>query len=74
MTVAELIETLQDFDPDMEVKFSYNYGDYWNTIVARGIDNVDVDYVRYSNYHRMDKVITEPDEEDDDMEEVVLLS
>jgi hypothetical protein len=57
MTVAELIEYLQEEDQTLEVKFSYNSGDYWRTQVAKDIETVETGLVDYSDYHRMDKVV-----------------
>jgi hypothetical protein len=71
MTVNELKEYLEQFDGDMEVKFSYNFGDYWRTQVAEDISDVEEGYVKYSDYHRMDKI---DEDEDEDSERVVLLS
>ncbi len=70
MTVKELIESLEGFDPNMEVKFAYNYGDYWGTEVASNVGRIDEGQVRYSDYHRMDKVV---DDEDDNMKTVVII-
>lgn len=66
MKVAELIELLQMEDQDAEVHFSYNYGDHWRTQVAPTVDSVETGYVKYSDYHRMDKVVDEDDFEYDD--------
>ena len=71
MTVKELMESLEGFDPNMEVKFAYNFGDYWKTEVANNIRDVDEGTVKYSSYHRMDKVVD--DEEDDDIKPVVII-
>ena len=57
MTVAELIEYLQEQDQTLEVKFSYPSGDYWRTQVAKDIEEVETGLVEYSDYHRMDKVV-----------------
>ena len=74
MTVAELIEELRDMPEDLEVQFSYNYGDHWNTDVAASVKEVDIDEVGYSSYHRMDKVLDGADPEDyERVREVVLL-
>jgi hypothetical protein len=70
MTVAELIEYLQEEDQTLEVKFSYNSGDYWRTQVAKDIETVETGLVEYSDYHRMDKVV----ENDEDGTLVLLLS
>jgi hypothetical protein len=71
MTVQELKEILDEMNPDMEVKFSYSYGDYWRTQVAANISDVDYGYVSYSDYHQMDKV---SEDENEDTKYVVLLS
>jgi hypothetical protein len=71
MTVNELKELLDQFDGDLEVKFTYTASDYWRTRVASGISDAEEGYVKYSSYHRMDKV-TEDEDEDD--KNVLLLS
>ena len=65
MTVKELIESLEGFDPNMEVKFAYNYGDYWKTEVASNVRDVDEGMVKYSDYHRMDKVVDDEGDEEE---------
>jgi hypothetical protein len=70
MTVAELIEYLQEQDQTLEVKFSYNSGDYWRTQIAKDIEEVETGLVEYSDYHRMDKVV----DNDEDGTLVLLLS
>ena len=67
MRVADLIEQLQGMDPELEVHFSYNYGDHWRTQVAPKVGYVDMGLVQYSDYHRMDKVV-EPDYDDEEDE------
>ena len=62
MLVKELIEILGRYDQDVEVHFSYNYGDHWRTEVAPAICQVSDGVVEYSSYHQMDKLVT--DEED----------
>jgi hypothetical protein len=71
MTVNELKEYLEQFDGEMEVKFSYNSGDYWRTQVAKDISDVEEGYVKHSDYHRMDQI---DEDEDEDSKLVVLLS
>ena len=61
ITVKELIEQLGYMDQDAEVHFSYNYGDHWRTQVAPKVGGVEEGVVKYSDYHRMDKI--EEDEE-----------
>ena len=66
MLVSELIELLQGENPDAEVHFSYNYGDHWRTQVAPKVDSVEVGQVRYSDYHRMPKVVERDYDDEDD--------
>lgn len=70
MKVSQLIEQLQYMDKDAEVHFAYNYGDHWRTEVAPTVDRVDEGVVKYSEYHRMDKLMDESDmyEEEGDFE------
>ena len=53
MKVSELIEQLQDMNPDAEVHFAYNYNDHWRTHVAPTVDSVEEGIVKYSDYHQM---------------------
>lgn len=64
MKVSELIEELKMMDQDAEVHFAYNYGDHWRTQVAPTVDRVDKGTVKYSDYHRMHKVVEEEDDDD----------
>ena len=68
MKVSQLREMLQALEAEgkgeLEVRFSYNYGDYWSTNVAAGVDSVEEGTVEYSEYHQMDKVV-EYDAEDE---------
>ena len=59
MQVKDLIEQLRFMNPDAEVHFSYNYGDHWSTQVAPTVDSVTEGVVKYSDYHRMDKLMDE---------------
>jgi hypothetical protein len=59
MKVAELIELLQQENPEADVHFSYNFGDYWRTQVAATVERVDLGRVAYSDYHNMHKVVSE---------------
>ena len=59
MQVKDLIEQLRSMNPDAEVHFSYNYGDHWRTEVAPTVDSVTEGVVKYSDYHRMDRLMDE---------------
>ena len=67
MKVSMLIDVLQGMNPNDEVHFSYNARDYWNTQVAPKVDTVYESYVRYDDYHGMDKI------QDDDQEDDIIL-
>jgi len=75
MTVRELIEELEQQDPDKEVLFAYPARDYIRSILAGEIKRVEESPVRYTEYHNKHKVINE-DEFDEDKGDgwVVLLS
>ena len=73
MTVQELIEKLQQMPDDMEVKIGYDYGDYWNTSVCGYIGSVDILDVKFSDYHRMDKIL-DWDSDDQPEKQIVVLS
>lgn len=66
MLVKDLIERLRDMDPEAAVHFSYNYGDHWRTEVAPTVDSVTEGVVKYSDYHRMDKLLDEDDMHEDE--------
>jgi hypothetical protein len=66
MTVQELINTLQFMDQDAQVHFSYNYGDHWHTEVAPAVRSAGSGLVKYSEYHRMDKLMDEDDMYEDE--------
>ena len=70
MQVFQLIEQLMDLDPNAEVHFSYNYGDHWRTEVAPRVGSVLEGLVKYSEYHRMDRLMDEDEmyEEEGDFE------
>jgi hypothetical protein len=71
MKVSELIEELQEMDQDLEVKFSYNYGDHWHTQVAANVEGAIMGRTKYSEYHQMHKVLE--DDNDESGKTVVLL-
>lgn len=75
MKVSDLIEALQGMDGDLDVHFAYGYGDHWRTQVAPSVSRVDMGFVQYSDYHRMDKLV-EPDfdeEPEDNLKAVVVI-
>ncbi len=70
MKVAELIEELEYLDPeqDLDIKIAYNSGDYWRTVVAADIEEIEIVTVEYSDYHNKDKVIY-PDDSEEELED-----
>ena len=77
MTAQELIEILQDLDPETEIYVQHTAGDYWRTKLASPIKNGDYGKVTYSSYHRQHKVSDEDEdyelESDGDTQEVFIL-
>ena len=75
MKVSELIERLQNLDPDMEVMFEHPSHDHWRTVLASEVSQVSENTVRYAEYHRQ-YVLAESrddDEEDSDPRKQVVL-
>lgn len=76
MTVSELIEKLRQFDGDMKVKTAAQSGDYWGTLLANDIHDVDVANVTNSDYHRTCKVIDDDkidNYDESEIQQVVLI-
>ena len=72
MKVSELIERLQNLDPDMEVMFEHPAHDHWRTVLASEVSQVSENTVRYAEYHRQ-HVIAEGRDDDEPCKEVVLI-
>jgi len=72
MTSHELARELLA-GPDLPVHFSYNYGDRSRTTVAPEVETAEEGRVTYSEYHQMDRLV-ENDEDNDDTKRVVVLS
>ena len=66
MQVKDLIQQLQSMNPEAEVHFTYCYGDHWRTQVAPTVDLVQEGLVKYSEYHRMDKLMDEDEMYEDE--------
>jgi hypothetical protein len=66
MQVKELIEILKRYDQEADVHFAYNYGDHWRTQVAPAVCQVFDGVVEYSDYHRMDKLVEEYEDQFDE--------
>lgn len=74
MTVAELMDLLENEDPEIEVVFSYDYGDHWNTDVAQPVKCVEMLPCVKSSYHRMLKVCPADEEPEEGAEHYLVLS
>lgn len=73
MTVRALIEKLQDLDPDRPVHIGYDYGDHIHTTVCPTLRTVEEEQVRWSEYHRMPRLVDADDDEKADDKLVVVL-
>lgn len=77
MTIEDLINELSCFPKDKEVVLASPSGDFWGTIKALGITNVEVGNVTWSAYHNTDKIVDDDRldrYEKDELKEVVILS
>lgn len=77
MTVAELRANLSCFDDNQEVCIAAPSGDYWGTVKALGITNVELGNVAWSAYHNTNKIVDEDRldrYEKDELKEVLILS
>ena len=72
MTVKELIEELQEQDPEAVVRFVYHYGDHGNSQVAAEVQSVEDGDVRYSEYFS-GFVVGDENDDEDNIEYAVLL-
>jgi len=72
MTVQELIEKLQQEDPEAQVHFAYPSGDHWRTVLAPKVTHIDEQEIKNSEYHGKPMLID--DEDAEDANRVVVLS
>lgn len=74
MTVKELIRALQSVsDPDMEVKFAYDYGDRSHTNVCDDANCVEELDVIYSEYFNRDRIVDADEDEKPDARRIVVI-
>ena len=66
MKVKDLIEQLGYMDAEADVHFAYGYGDHWRTTVAPKVSQVFEGVVERSDYHRMDKLVEEYEDQFDE--------
>ena len=77
MTIQDLINELSCFPKDKEVVIASPSDDYWGTIKALGITNVEVGNVAWSAYHNTNKIVDEDKldrYEKDELKKVIILS
>jgi len=69
MTGRELRDALNQL-PEEELNkgiyFTYNYGDYWHTVIAGDITRIDEGFAEWSDYHSKMSVANEPEPDEDD--------
>ena len=70
LTVGDLINELKQFDENSPVFLGHPSGDYWQTQIAKAISTVEMQAVKYSDYHQQNTVA---DEGDEDSQEVVFI-
>jgi hypothetical protein len=78
MTLSDLISELTDLrdnsNEDMEVYFSYDYGDHCHTKVTNEVSSIEINDVRYSDYHNMFKLVEDEDGDSENKKSVIILS
>ena len=76
MTAIELIEILQELDPETEVHVQHTASDYWKTTLSSPVSGGEYGRIEYSSYHNQHKVFDEEQDEPESegLEEVFLLS
>lgn len=74
MTAAELISELEKYDPNMIVRFMYDYGDRSNTMVTPEVNTVSEGYTDFSSYVNEEAFVEIPDDEkvDDQFKSIIL--
>ena len=72
MKVSELIERLENLDPEMEVMFEHPSHDHWRTVLASEVSQVSENMVKYAEYHRQ-YVLADDYDEDEPRIKVVLI-
>ena len=73
MKVSELIAKLNHYPQDADIMVEYPSGDYWNTQLARPIDEIGEVRVERSEYHRTFKIIENYDQESEDSKTVYVI-
>ena len=63
MIVDELIQELQNLDPNAEIRFEADTHDHWRTVIAKPIRWIDEVGIKHSDYHNADTIIDEEDED-----------
>jgi hypothetical protein len=66
MKVSELIEILKTQDQELPVYFAYEYGDYWGSVVASEVTEINEQTLVYSEYHQRMAVPSDSEDVDED--------
>lgn len=77
MKVKELIAKLQMENGEAEVCIAQPSHDYWGSLCAREVDNIELADVTWSDYHNTNKVVDDDhidNYEKEELKSVVLLS
>jgi hypothetical protein len=73
MTVKELIEQLEAFDPKQEVFFAHPSHDYWKSELASLVENLDEEAVKFSAYHDQMTTVDLEDQDKHDAEQKLVV-
>lgn len=66
MTVKELVEALSRYPEDTKVYFEQASHDYWRTMLALSVDEMELGHLKWSSYHEEMKIVDEDDADDKD--------
>jgi hypothetical protein len=66
MKVSDLIDLLKDFDPELEVHFTYTASDDLCTELAPAVHSVGDGIVKHNSYYRMDELLDEDEMQEDE--------
>lgn len=77
--LKEILENMSDEDLQKKIFFAYDYGDHWHTQVAAPVITCEMSKTTFSEYHGMQSVINDDDEDDElstikNADEVILIS
>ena len=73
MKVKELIAALSEQDPEGEIYYSHSSHDYWGSMIASPVSDVEETEIQYSAYHQQYSVPKSEEFNEDDKSKVVVL-